>query len=225
MINPTRKQILHENTRDEIKSIAWKQIEQQSAAQLSLGSIAREMGLTTPALYRYFASRNDLVSALIEDAHISFAQALEKGLADLPLDDHAGRFRALCQDYHQWALSHPQPYSLLFGSPVPGYRLDNEAARAAERSFLILLGVVEAAHQAGKLAPQTESVSISILHREQQPGPPPAMVIHLALSAWSTIHGITSLELNGHNQIILAEHANEFAEIEITRLMQSIGFK
>lgn len=224
MINPTRKQILHENTRDEIKSVAWKQIEQQSAAQLSLGSIAREMGLTTPALYRYFASRNELVSALIEDAHISFAQALEKGLSGLPLDDHAGRFRALCQGYRLWALSHPQPYSLLFGSPVPGYRLVNEAARAAEHSFLILLGVVQAAQQAGKLSPQTEAVSLSILHGEQQPGPA-AMVIHLALSAWSTIHGITSLELNGHNQIILAEHANEFAEIEITRLMQSIGIK
>ena len=220
----TRKQKTHENTREEIKAIAWRQIELSGADQLSLGSIAREMGLTTPALYRYFASRNELVSALVLDAHHSFAAALEQAIAGQPVDAHAGKFRALCQAYRRWALEHPQPYSLLFGNPIPGYQLENEAGQAAERSFVIVLDTLQAAQAAGVLDVQMIVPESPIQAASAEPTRPyQPEVMHLALAAWSFMHGMTSLELNGQSQVLLGADTGAFAEIEISRLMRSSG--
>ncbi len=226
-----RRQLLHENIREEIKAIAWKQIAQTGASSLSLGSIAREMVLTTPALYRYFSSRNDLVSALIQDAYRSFTAALEQARDSLPPEEHAGRLLALFSAYRQWALSHPEPYSLLFGNPVPGYTLTAEAGQAGDHSFQVLLSVIQAADQAGKLSgtlqkiTHTPALDAQLTALENSGETQSPQVIHLALSAWSFIHGITSLELNQQYQVILADHTDDFAQIEIRRFMQAVGFE
>ncbi|CAM5703731.1 TetR/AcrR family transcriptional regulator [Streptomyces violaceorubidus] len=100
--------------RAEIKEHAWEQIATAGASALSLNAIAKRMGMSGPALYRYFDGRDELITELIRDAYRSqadtFRAAAEAG-ADL-----AGLAHAL----RSWALDDPQRYLLIFGTPVPG---------------------------------------------------------------------------------------------------------
>ncbi len=91
----TRRERVRAATIDEIKEIARRHIAEKGAAALSLRAIAREMGMTSPALYRYFASRDDLVTALIVDAYNSLADALEAARDACEEADHAGRLAAI----------------------------------------------------------------------------------------------------------------------------------
>ncbi len=230
-MKPTRRDHLRENNREEIKAIALKQIAESGAASLSLGAIAREMDLTTPALYRYFPSRNDLIAALIGDAYSSFNTMLETTRDAISPGDHAGRFRALCLAYHSWAVTHPQQYFLIFGNPVPGYKLDADVGRVADRSFLILLEVLKAADRAGRIGPASQKLPLpsglkaqlaAVQHGGKSYSP---KVMMLALVSWTFIHGVTSLDLYQRYSLILADKTGEFVQLEVDRLMQSIGFE
>jgi AcrR family transcriptional regulator len=224
----TRKEKLHESTRREIKEIAWNQIAVTGVSTLSLRSIAREMGMTAPALYRYFPSRDDLVTALIIDAFDSFTQFLETARDALPAYDYEGRLQAVCQAYRQWAISFPQRYSLIFGTPVPGYEMDDSSGPAAQRGFLVLLGVVGEANRAGKFQLPAEYIALpqELLARYeilQQLGMPySARDIHIALSVWCRMHGMVSLELFGYLPSFLAESRDDFIRVEITQLKHTI---
>jgi AcrR family transcriptional regulator len=110
-----------EQTRGEIKEIALRQLAEGGISAIALTRIAKELGLSGPALYRYFAGHDDLVSALIRDAYDAIAarvgQAAEASAGQPPRD----RLRALAGAYRAWALDQPHRYLLLFGSPLPGY--------------------------------------------------------------------------------------------------------
>lgn len=126
-----------EQTRAEIKEAALRQLADGGVAALALTRIAKEMGLSGPALYRYFASRDDLLNALIRDAYDDAASAVaaaadrSAGEADPSAADpdrSAGdsrgpreRLRSLAAAYRAWAVAEPHRYLLLQGSPAPGY--------------------------------------------------------------------------------------------------------
>jgi AcrR family transcriptional regulator len=228
IMKPDRRRQLHENIREEIKSVARKQITESSVSSLSLGAIARELGVTTPALYRYFPSRDDLVNALIADAYTSFTESLEAARDAVPAGDHAGRFRGLCMAYHAWAVAHPQQYILIFGTPVPGYSLDTAAGEVADRSFQVLLDVINEAAQAGRINFSFQDNPSIKLQKQLERTPPrgksyPAPVMYLALVSWSFIHGVTSLELYQRYAGILANRTDEFVRLEVERFIRYIG--
>ena len=224
-----RKKQLHDNIREEIKSIAWQQVTESSAASLSLGAIARQLGVTTPALYRYFPSRNDLVTALIHDAYASFIEALEGARDGVEEDDHVGRLRNLCLGYHTWAVGHPQEYSLLFGNPVPGYQMDPQVGELADRSFRVVLDVVDKAVEAGRIHFPFEQVSPSNELRTSLETKPAqgkaysARVMYIALVSWSFMHGVTSLELSGRYPAQLKAVTGAFIRLEVERFINYIG--
>jgi len=227
----SRRKHLHEINREEIKSIAWKQITESGPAALSLGAIAREMSLSTPALYRYFSSRDDLLAALTADAYSSFTEALDSARDSIPPDDHGGRFRALCLAYHTWAITHPQQYILIFGTPVPGFKMNASVSQVADRSFLIVLEVIHAADQAGRiglslqritLPPELKAQFEGVQHQGESYS---AKVMYVALISWSFIHGITSLELCQRYSVILADKIEDFFQLEVDRFMQTIGLE
>jgi AcrR family transcriptional regulator len=101
----TRRERLHEATCQEIKAIAWEQIAAHGAASLSIRAIASQMGMTSPALYRYFANRDELVTALIVNAFNSLGDALANARDALPPEKHAGRYAATGYAYREWALA------------------------------------------------------------------------------------------------------------------------
>lgn len=230
-MKPARKLQLHDNIREEIRTIAWKQVTKSGASALSLGAIARELGVTTPALYRYYHSRNDLVTALIGEAYLSFAQALESARDSYPASDHVGRFRNLALAYYDWAVTHPQQYILIFGAPIPGYELDPQVGQVADRSFLVLLDVLNAAEADNRINFSFEKNGISAGLQDQLATEPAngksysPRVMYLALVSWSFIHGVTFLELYQHYPKTLSGRTREFIQVEINRLIKHIGLE
>jgi AcrR family transcriptional regulator len=227
----TRRERQREETREEILATAWRQIADQGIMALSLRAIAREMGITAPGLYRYYPSRDDLVTVLIIEAFNSFSTALETARDAYKAGDHVARFRAICTAYFQWALSNPQKYALIFGTPIPGYVLDNRAGPAAQRGFLALQNVIGEAHTAGKISgdavtirlPGALKIQYDVLRRYGMPYTP--VVTHLALSTWSMIHGMTSLYLYGYFAGFLADQSGSFINLEIEKMIRTLGYK
>ena len=120
MARKRREKIL-DITREEIKETARGLMAINGTAGLSLRAIAREMGMTAPALYHYYASLNDLITALILDAFTQLADTLETTAADPALTTVAERLTAVANANRQWALDHPLDFQLIYGNPIPDY--------------------------------------------------------------------------------------------------------
>ncbi len=227
----TRRERQREATREEIIATAWKQIGEMGAAALSLRGIAREMGVTAPALYRYYKDRDALVTALLTDAFNSFTAGLEAGRDLLAVDDHAGRFRGMCRAYFQWALENPQRYLLLFGTPIQGYMLAEELGPVAQRSFLVLQGVVGEAYVAGKITGEVPALRLPTRLKSQykilaEYGMPySGEVTQLALSAWSMMQGLTSLYLYNYLSGFLQDNVETFVDFEIEKMVKILGLE
>ena len=193
----TRRERNRINTAAEIKDLARQQMDAEGAAALSLRAISRAMGMTAPAIYRYFPSRDDLVTALILDAYDSLARAIETADAPLPRADLRGRLIAIAHAYRAWAFAYPAEYSLILGTPIPGYHAPFEITQpAAHRGTVALVEIItEALARTG--ADPTIGAS-------PNPGGPPSLstlpgrVRDAAIAAWAVMHGLVSLELYGH---------------------------
>src|SRR5215218_202301 len=116
--NSIRARVRQELT-SEIKSVARRQLATEGA-DLSLRAVARELGMVSSAIYRYFPSRDELLTALIVDSYRDLAGAAERAVARAG-DDPRAIWRAACAAIHTWSRRHPHEYALLYGSPVPGY--------------------------------------------------------------------------------------------------------
>ncbi|MFH8373271.1 TetR/AcrR family transcriptional regulator [Streptomyces cyaneofuscatus] len=176
--------------RTEIKEHAWEQIATAGASALSLNAIAKRMGVSGPALYRYFAGRDELITELIRDGYRSLADTLRTaaaGGADLSGLAHALR---------GWALEDPHRYFLLYGTPVPGYHAPDDTTAISSEIMATLLDACAALTQGAPAAPFAAHLEV---HRDwagDHPAPPTAL--HLAMSFWTRMHGVLSLELAGH---------------------------
>lgn len=187
----TPRERYRRQVRAEIKERAWEQIAVAGASAVSLNAIAKQMGLSGTALYRYFTSRDELVAELVRDAYQSlgaaFRAAAARGDGDL-----SGLARAL----REWALADPQRYFLVYGTPVPGYRGPADVAAAASEIMGILLEACAAVPVDIPATPFEAHVDA------QQKGPaghPAALqALHLAVCFWSRLHGVLSMELGGH---------------------------
>ncbi len=134
-----------------IKDAARRQLATVGADGLSLRAVARELGMVSSALYRYFPNRDELLTALIVEAYESLAAAAET--ADEPATEPRRRLRTVCAAIRCWARSHPHGYALIYGSPVPGYRAPPVTVESAARIPLVLLGIVRAGWIADEAGP------------------------------------------------------------------------
>jgi AcrR family transcriptional regulator len=126
----------------EIKAEARRQLAIDGAPQLSLRAVARELGMASSAIYRYFPSRDELLTELIIDAYDSLGAHAERAERAVPRDDVRGRWRAACGAVRNWARAHPHEYALIYGSPVPGYQAPQATIAPAGRVALIIGGVL-----------------------------------------------------------------------------------
>ncbi|MFJ4513561.1 TetR/AcrR family transcriptional regulator [Streptomyces sp. NPDC088816] len=177
--------------REEIKKHAWEQIAAAGASALSLNAIAKQIGMSGPALYRYFASRDELITELIRDAYRSLADAFRaRAEAGTDLSDLAHVLRG-------WALEDPQRYFLLYGTPVPGYRAPEDTTRIAAEIMAVILDACTPEHlPATPPSPLQAHLDDHRAWAGQHPAPPSAL--HRALAFWTRLHGVLSLELAGH---------------------------
>ncbi len=135
----------------EIKTIARRHLE-TDGANLSLRAVARDMGMVSSALYRYFASRDDLLTALILDAYNALGEAAEA--ADAAVTDRSqlrARWLATAHGIRGWALGTPAEYALLFGTPVPGYAAPADTITAATRTPIVLIRILADGFASGAL--------------------------------------------------------------------------
>ena len=126
----------------EIKQEARRQLAAHGAQGLSLRAVARELGMVSSALYRYFPSRDELLTALIIDAYDALGEAAEAASAGRPAADLRGRWEATCHAVRNWALAHPHEYALIYGSPVPGYQAPRATVAPATRVARVAGGIV-----------------------------------------------------------------------------------
>lgn len=138
----------------EIKEEARRQLAAVGADGLSLRAVARSLGMVSSALYRYFPSRDDLLTALIIDAYNAVGEAAEEASAEVAVAAGGPRARwaAVCHAVRGWALANPHEYALIYGSPVPGYRAPTATIGPASRVPLALVRVLRDAAASGELA-------------------------------------------------------------------------
>ncbi|TNY38664.1 TetR/AcrR family transcriptional regulator [Thermomonospora catenispora] len=202
-----RERVRAEITR-EIVEIARRHLAAHGAAGLSLRAVAREMGMVSSAVYRYFPSKDDLLTTLIIDGYDSLGRAVERADADSDPADHGGRWRAACLAIRSWALANPHEYALLYGSPVPGYRAPQDTVAPAMRATLVLGGIVADAHRAGALtAPSGDPDALpggmradaARIRELVMPGVPEEVAAR-AVTAVAGVYGWVSFELFGQFQ-------------------------
>jgi AcrR family transcriptional regulator len=199
---------------DEIKSTARRHLA-TDGANLSLRAVARDMGMVSSALYRYFASRDELLTALIVDAYDALGAAAEQGDASVAdRSDLRGRWLAGCHAIRRWALANPSEYALIFGSPVPGYSAPHETTVAALRTPAALLRILSDGVRTGALAdPGGAELPAPVradLARVQDSFAPqvPAVALARGISGWVHLFGAVSFELFGQlNNVIEAREA------------------
>lgn len=202
MVRPTRKKQIP-NLQKAIKDTAWKQIAEYGAAALSLRAIARELRITAPAIYNYFPSRDDLVTALIIDAYTSFGDSQLAACDAVPPEALEERLKAIGLAYRNWAIAYPQRYQLIFGTPIPGYQAPMDQVQpSGARSLRALVSVIEDLRLAGRLKsarfpPISEKYKAAFEVWQSHAGKVDLLSLSVAMLVWCRVHGIVSLELAG----------------------------
>ncbi|MDH2426613.1 TetR/AcrR family transcriptional regulator [Sphaerisporangium sp. TRM90804] len=197
-----------EQTRGEIKEIALRQLAEGGIGAIALTRIAKDLGLSGPALYRYFASRDDLLSALILDAYDDIATILRAAAGRSAARPARERLRELAGAYRTWAVTQPHRYLLLFGSPLPGYAAPPDtvtSARAALGPFVRIFAEGKPAPAVQSLVEQMRAwaarepqVAAWVAEHTTPTGDDTAGVaLAGALQAWTRLHGVLTLEVEG----------------------------
>ncbi len=225
----TARERVHEEMSGEILAVARDHLAREGAAAMSLRSVARDLGMAPSALYRYFAGRDALLSALIIEAFESLAdvaeRAADEAVAGWPGD--AERWLAVPRALRSWALAHPHEWGLVFGTPVPGYEAPEATVAPYTRVARAMARPVVDAHRAGRLRAAGDQPSGVPARLRDAVAPVaeglfddvPTGNVVAAVGAWSTIVGTLSLEVFGHwrNTILDPEAFFDAAMREVAR--------
>ena len=213
---------------DEIKAIARRHLA-TSGANLSLRAVARDLGVVSSALYRYYPSRDDLLTALIIDAYDALGaevEAADAAVADR--DDLRGRWLACSQAVRRWALANPAEYALVFGSPVIGYAAPPDTVRAAIRTPATLVGILVDGIETGTLTvpgdltlPADLRADLARVRAQFWPNLPEELLV-LGTIGWIHLFGAVSFELFGQlNNTIDAREA--YFDLQMHLMADLIG--
>jgi AcrR family transcriptional regulator len=221
----------------EIKAVARQHLE-TDGANLSLRAVTRDMGMVSSAIYRYFANRDDLLTALILDAYNALGDAVEA--ADAAITDRSqlrARWLAATRAVRHWALAKPAEYALLYGSPVPGYAAPPDTIAAAARTPVALARILVDAHAAGVLsstgmsavarkglaAQLADAVRADLARTRDDIAPGlPEDVLLLGITSWIQMFGTVSLELFGQFNNVIDARA-EFFDQEMELMADLVG--
>jgi AcrR family transcriptional regulator len=220
----------------EILAVARDHLAGDGAAALSLRSIARDLDMAPSALYRYFDGRDALLSALIRSAYESLADEAERAAERArAIRSDAARWAVVPRALRSWALAHPHEWSLIFGTPVPGYQAPEDTVEPYARVAAALAAPLIDAEKGDRLRnADTDG--------EKRTAPSPALraavapvsdglfagaevqTVVGAIEAWTTVVGAISLEVFGHwrNTILDPE---EYFEAALGDLARSLGLR
>lgn len=181
----------------EITEAARRQLAARGPTALSVRAVARELGMASSAVYRYFPSRDDLLTALIVEGYDAVGAAAEAAAAEGGEATPLERFLAVCRAVRRWALDHPHEYALLYGTPVPGYRAPVDTTGPAARVGLALLATIDPT-VAAPGAPPPAAVAADLDRLRPDMGDRTDATLTRALLVWTALFGTISFELFGH---------------------------
>jgi|SRR5271157_48216 len=234
-MSKVRREEQHTAIRAEIKSTARRLMEKDGTAGISIRAIGREMDMTAPALYHYYAGRAALITDLILDAFGALADHLEQTRQDcreLPVDE---QLRQVLLAYRTWALAYPVDFQLIYGNPIPGYVAPEESTTlSANRSIIIIAGLIAQSMESPDFSPQAEysRVPPELEPYFQELGRQlegvgvrlPLLALYLTTAGWPLIHGLIMLELFNHLQPVVGD-VDAFYCSEVENLLRRIGIK
>ena len=200
----------------EIKRLAREQIAADGAANLSLRAIARDLDMASSAIYRYFASRDALLTSLIIDCYSDLGELVEAADAACVRDDLRGRWAAIANAIRGWALRLPNDYALIFGTPVPGYAAPADTIAPASRYTMTLVRLLQDVAATG-LTPVVDVSAAA--HRECVDVRARLAVdvgdelLIVGMAAWTNLFGLISFELFGHLHNVVIDRDGYFAQV------------
>ncbi|WP_067884626.1 TetR/AcrR family transcriptional regulator [Nocardia vaccinii] len=211
----------------EIADAARRQLAESGAAALSLRAIARELGMASSALYRYFPSRDDLLTTLIVEAYTALGNEVDEAIDTVTAP--RAQWRAAATAVRRWAIAHPHEYALLYGSPVPGYKAPQATIAPGSRIPVAVLGIVGRAWGSRTLAtPGDElapalSAQLAVIAEQLAPGVPEAILAR-AVIAWTQLFGVVGFELTGQ-YVGSVDPAEAFFDYSVETMADLIGLR
>jgi AcrR family transcriptional regulator len=232
---PSRRDRVRAATADEIKQTARGILVAEGPEACSLRAIAREMGMTAPALYRYFDSREDLIKHVVADIFTEIAggiHAAVEAAGQASGGDMVAKLVAACGEFRSWSLGHKEEFGLLFGTPLPGLEavhddvIDDCAAKFSGEFFALFL---ELWRKHPFPVPGDDQIDPGL--REQLAHYRELLGVDLPLGAgltflrcWVRLYGMVSLEVFGHMRFALDDAAPQF-EITLAELAELVGLQ
>jgi len=224
-----RARVRAELTR-EIAEVARRHLASEGAAALSLRAVARELGMASSAVYRYFPSRDDLLTALIVDAYDALGEAAEHADAEQPRADLMARWQAACTAVRAWAAEHPHEYALVYGSPVPGYTAPEATIGPAGRVGIVLCRIVADGIASGAVDATSDGSGLDatilpgLAVELGLPSDPSGSVAASAVRVWSSLFGLINFELFGHTHNVVVDD-EKFFTASTARLAAELGLR
>lgn len=219
---------------EQVKEVAGRHLAAEGAAALSLRAVARDVGIAVSALYRYYASRDDLITELLVDAFTAQADAVDEAARDGQRQaDPGAPLRAAFTAYRWWAREHPAEFGLCYGTPVPSYVAPPERTlRAATRVTGTFVRLLENAAAGGHLDDAVVDAreraltagTAADLHAlgERRGYRLSTPVLALAIDAYVRLHGFTAMEVFGHLHPI-APKADSLFQETLEEVMRGLG--
>lgn len=229
MTSETPRAAARAGTIEQIKSIAREHLA-VDGANLSLRAVARDLGVVSSAVYRYFASRDELLTALIIDGYGAMADAVDEAEAAVPRKDVARRWEVVCRTVRAWSTQHPHEFALLYGTPVPGYNAPEDTIDSAQRVLMEVMALLHDGAERGVIdipttrlprATRAELEAILAL-----PGFPAVPVTLLArgMGVWAQLFGLVSFELFGRYRNGI-EDWDPFFEVQLAAMSRHLGVR
>lgn len=232
MSAPSIRSRLRNELTAEIKAAARRQLAREGA-NLSLRAVAREMGMVSSAVYRYFPSRDDLLTALIIDCYNELGAAVEEAVERVVQPGRVlDRWLAFGHSVRDWALAHPAEYALIYGSPVPGYRAPQDTIGPAARPTDLLLRLLADGARSGELRPKgsggpslmpaTVAAELDRM-REQISMDVPANLLARGLTVWVQLFGLINFELFGRFNGLIEQARPDFFDYQLRVMARHLG--
>lgn len=210
---------------------ARAQLAKVGAAGLSPEAVAQEGGLAVAEVEAVFPHRDDLLTALVIDAYDASGAAMERADAAAAAEGApaGARLLAATRALRQWSFENPAEFTLIYGSPVPGYHAPQDTVPPASRTPAVLAGVIRSALEAGELTPPRRTPPARRLLLPEAvaafggvPGAPFSDIIERGIVLWSNLIGLLVFQVFSRTHDSVSDEA-AFFDYAIAVAAEGIG--
>ncbi|MBV2364526.1 TetR/AcrR family transcriptional regulator [Streptomonospora nanhaiensis] len=198
-----RRRRMREAALEEIHAAARRLLVEQGPAAVTINAVAREVGMSGPALYHYYAGHDELVGAVTAGFFCELAAEMERARDARPGAPAGERLLEACRAMRAWAVAHPAEFGWIFASPVApaARRPDAERRQAGQRFEEVLLDLVADVWRTRPFpVPDPADLPASLraqltAYADSIGGRLPPEAAHVFLSCWIRLYGLLCMEV------------------------------